>query len=364
MRSEKSAGGMDCPAPENRLKRQIFSRWFWVIIFCLTASVAHAQTYYVSPSGEDSNPGTEAAPFRTINRALSVIGTIPGAGAGQTVEVAAGTYNESVTFNLPSGSSWDQPFTLRARPGDVVTIQAYGEVNVYIADGIDYYAIIDGFVFDAANTWRSQVIIGGCCDPKPRSVRFQNNEFINNRFGAFEIGGDYNEVVNNKIHGGFEEYEGCGQVHCFGYPFYIEGSNNLFAGNEIYDVASWVFHIYSSLPNTWPHDNIVRNNIIHDFGFGDSRADGILLSSGPRNAAYGNTIYNGPNGISAWRSCDGCGIFNNKISGMDRCIDVVESTGVLVDGNVLTNCGSAYVNIIDAPAVAVSNTSCDVQNCR
>ena len=113
---------------------------------------------------------------------------------------------------------------------DVVTIQASDEVNVYIADGIDYYAIIDGFVFDAANTWRSQVIIGSCCDPQPRSVRFQNNEFVNNRFGAFYMAGDNIEVLNNKIHGGFEEYTGCG---CFGYAFYVEGSNNLFAGNEI-----------------------------------------------------------------------------------------------------------------------------------
>ena len=117
MRREKSAGGVDCPTPENRLKRKIIARWFWVMIFCLTASLAHAQTYYVSPSGEDSNPGTAAAPFRTISRALDVIGTIPGAGAGQTVEVAAGTYNEGIIFNLPSGSSWDRPFTLRARPG-------------------------------------------------------------------------------------------------------------------------------------------------------------------------------------------------------------------------------------------------------
>src|SRR6478672_1762369 len=118
MRREKSAGGVDCPARANHLKRTILSRWFWVTIFCLMASAAHAQTYYVSPSGEDSNPGTAAAPFRTISRALDVIGTIPGAGAGQTVEVASGTYNEAIMFNLPSGSSWDRPFTLRARPRD------------------------------------------------------------------------------------------------------------------------------------------------------------------------------------------------------------------------------------------------------
>src|SRR5690349_18662988 len=122
-RENNSPAGVDCPAPENELKRKIIPRWFWVIIFCLMASVVHAQTYYVSPSGEDSNPGTAAAPFRTISRALDVIGTFPGAGADQVVEVSAGTYNEALIFNLPSGASWDHPFTLRARSGDTVTIQ-------------------------------------------------------------------------------------------------------------------------------------------------------------------------------------------------------------------------------------------------
>src|SRR5689334_21091614 len=103
-RENNSPAGVDCPARENHVKRKILSRWGWMMVFCLTASLPHAQTYYVSPSGEDSNPATAAAPFGTINRALSVIGTVPGAGADQTVEVVAGTYNESVMFNLPSGS--------------------------------------------------------------------------------------------------------------------------------------------------------------------------------------------------------------------------------------------------------------------
>ena len=156
-----------------------------------------------------------------------------------------------------SGPSWDQRFTWRTRLGDQVTIQADGKVNVYIADGIDYYAIIDGFLFDATNTWRAQVIIGSCCDPQPRSVRFQNNEFINNRFGAFQMEVTIFKLFDNKVHGGFEEFTGCGQVHCLGYAFYVGGSNNVFVGNEMYDVASWVFHIYNARPNTIiPHDNI------------------------------------------------------------------------------------------------------------
>ncbi len=366
-REQNTPAGLDCPTPVNLIRRNSLLRWFLVITFCLMSSIAHAETYYVSLAGADSNFGTAEAPFRTINRALAVIGTIPGAGADMVLEVAGGTYNEALIYNLPSGTSWDHPFTLRARQGDQVIIQAFDHANLDIADGIDYYAIVDGFVFDATNTLRGQILIAGYGDPQqPRFVRFQNNEFINNRNGAFFITGENVEVVKNKIHGGFEESTGCGQIHCFGYAFYVGGSNNLFAQNEIYDVASWVFHIYSGYPNySGPHDNIVRNNIIHDFGYGDWRANGILLSSGPRNSAYENVIYNGSSGIGTWASCDGCGIFKNTISNMDRCIDVVNSYGVVVDGNLLDNCGSAYVNALDAPALALSNNWCDgaEQNC-
>src|SRR6187200_497924 len=55
-------------------------------------------TYYVSTSGNDTNPGTLAAPWRHIQYAIDrVVG-------GSTVNVLTGIYNESVTFKR-SGSS-------------------------------------------------------------------------------------------------------------------------------------------------------------------------------------------------------------------------------------------------------------------
>lgn len=47
---------------------------------------ASAATYYVSPTGNDGNNGTSAAPFKTIHKALEV------AADNDRVEVAAGTY--------------------------------------------------------------------------------------------------------------------------------------------------------------------------------------------------------------------------------------------------------------------------------
>jgi len=50
---------------------------------------ADAATYYVSPSGSNSNPGTLAAPFATLQKAHDV------AVAGDTIWVRGGTYTPS-----------------------------------------------------------------------------------------------------------------------------------------------------------------------------------------------------------------------------------------------------------------------------
>jgi hypothetical protein len=62
----------------------------------VTAVNAQAATYYVSNSGSDSNPGTQAQPFKTIQKGLGTALT------GDTVLVAPGSYtgagNKSLNF--------------------------------------------------------------------------------------------------------------------------------------------------------------------------------------------------------------------------------------------------------------------------
>ncbi|WP_148287912.1 DUF1565 domain-containing protein [Rhodopseudomonas sp. B29] len=61
------------------------------------------RTYYVSAvSGNDANPGSLTAPFRTIQRGVNEVGRLQLNGYTGTVLVADGTYPESV--NLPSVS--------------------------------------------------------------------------------------------------------------------------------------------------------------------------------------------------------------------------------------------------------------------
>jgi len=59
---------------------------------------AAAGSYYVSTTGNDTNPGTLASPWKTINYAASLIGP------GVVINVRAGSYNEKVTI-LNSGAA-------------------------------------------------------------------------------------------------------------------------------------------------------------------------------------------------------------------------------------------------------------------
>src|ERR1700685_3030611 len=63
-------------------------------------------TYYVSTTGSDSNPGTIGAPWRTIQHAASTVG------AGATVDVFGGVYNESVNF--PASGRASAPITFQS----------------------------------------------------------------------------------------------------------------------------------------------------------------------------------------------------------------------------------------------------------
>ena len=262
-----------------------------------TTTVSPA-SYYVGKNGSDSNSCPSArystTPKSTIGAALACIGTSPGAGSGQIVEVAAGTYTESLRNNLPSGTSWSNPFTLRAKLGDRVIIKASSEANLYMA-GIgtpSMYAIVDRFVFDGSNlrgggpggSTPGSVILSG-----PNYLRFTNNEFINNDYGSGMYVGNsqYLQILNNKIHGG--QWNEVG----FSHALYLEGSNNLIDGNELYDLAAYGIHIYSSSGLT-PNNNTIRNNIIRDFGLKRPVASGILVTSnGDGNQIYNNLVYNG-----------------------------------------------------------------------
>jgi hypothetical protein len=74
----------------------------------------YAQNYYVSTSGDDSNPGTMDSPWETVQYAMDM------ATPGSIVHIMGGTYNEKVYLNV-SGT-----------PGNLITFQNYNNEEVII----------------------------------------------------------------------------------------------------------------------------------------------------------------------------------------------------------------------------------------
>src|ERR1035437_9778346 len=98
-------------------------------------------TYYISPTGNDNNSGTQAQPWATYPQAVSVVV------AGDTVLVQSGIYSAAANANwygslvlVASGAS-NAPITFRAL--GPVTNQVTFEVRA------PYYRF-DGFTWDGA----------------------------------------------------------------------------------------------------------------------------------------------------------------------------------------------------------------------
>jgi Right handed beta helix region len=86
-------------------------------VFIPGASGQANSSFYVSTTGDDKNPGTQTSPWRTVQHAADV------AGAGSTVNVRGGVYEELVTIKA-SGNATDGLITFRSYPGETAILDA------------------------------------------------------------------------------------------------------------------------------------------------------------------------------------------------------------------------------------------------
>lgn len=85
-------------------------------LFVISTSV-FAADYYISPTGSDSNPGTESAPFKSLMQAQSA------ASSGDTVYIRGGVYNDFQIAATDSNYNYvhditKSGITYEANPGD------------------------------------------------------------------------------------------------------------------------------------------------------------------------------------------------------------------------------------------------------
>ena len=260
-------------------------------------------TWHVAPNGSNGNRCAQAenpaTPKQTIAAALACVGA---AGAGHTVQVASGTYAESLS-SWPSGVEGN-PFTLRSlTPLGAVIKPGSGS---RVLDVSASYITIDGFVLDGSNVNGNNVWLNqGTTD-----ITLQNNEIRNTRVGDGTGPGSFQAIMgyrttrarllNNRIHdialGGSQ----------FNHAIYWVSTDSLFEGNTIDHVSGNAIQVYSS-DGTPIGGNTIRSNTLYDFALGGV-GNGVY-TAGANDLVYNNLIYQTkPNGNAVGITVAGPGI--------------------------------------------------------
>jgi alpha-L-arabinofuranosidase len=99
--------------------------WILIVVSAFFNINLFAIEFYVSPAGNDQNPGTPAAPFRTIQHAADL------AQPGDVITVRAGVYRERVS--PPRGGESDMKrIVYQAAPGEKVAIKGSEVVKNWV----------------------------------------------------------------------------------------------------------------------------------------------------------------------------------------------------------------------------------------
>jgi alpha-N-arabinofuranosidase len=124
-------------------------------------ATAQAAELHVATSGNDSNPGTQAAPLRTIQHAADL------AQPGDVITVHAGVYRERIS--PPRGGQSDQQrIVYQAAPGEKVEIKGSEVVKNWVKVQDDVWkATLPNSLFGGFNPY-SDLIHGDWFDPRGR----------------------------------------------------------------------------------------------------------------------------------------------------------------------------------------------------
>ena len=84
-----------------------------LVLMSAVSSVASGQPWYVATTGSDSNAGTLSSPFKSIEKAVSVVK------GGETIYLRGGTYNLTATITLSKSGAENTVISVIAYPGEV-----------------------------------------------------------------------------------------------------------------------------------------------------------------------------------------------------------------------------------------------------
>jgi hypothetical protein len=182
-------------------------------------------TFFVAPGGSDSDPGTRARPWKTVQRAFERLRP------GQRALVRGGTY--VADHVVERAGTRTAPITVAAVPGEKVVLRAAatsGDTYPLRVTSGAAFVRIQGFVLERAKgTSSTNVYFEGRAHDVELSrneIRFSQDQGVFVENGARRI-----HIIGNRIHDNGRGHE-SGQHQSHG--VYIEGADHLVANNVIY----------------------------------------------------------------------------------------------------------------------------------
>jgi parallel beta-helix repeat protein len=295
------------------------------------AALQTSTNYYVSPSGSDSNPGTDTAPFKTLAKALSILK------AGNTLYIRGGTYNAPATgWQFANSGTANQPITITNYPGERVVLTADNSKSgnyivkcLQVSPAVNYIRILGTDVspqsFDGVISSKGIIMTGVRLGIAPAIVAYQCDnwevagvDFVKVAYGIFQ------RKVNNGNTSADRWYVHDNRV----YEYYREsgmqfnGNGNRIENNEIIKVSNDYSSTYGcQLLNLLGNNNTVRGNKLTRLS--TTRCIGIFFEwdLADANLIENNTITGVVNGISLFGG-DNNIIRNNQINGTDTAFVV------------------------------------------
>ncbi len=278
------------------------------------AAAAAATVLYVdqnNPSCSDTGSGTSTQPFCTIKPAASQ------ATAGQTVQVASGTYPELVTVS--NSGAPGSPIVFTAAPGASVTVS--GQANGFKLAGKSYITI-QGFT--VANTSSYGFYI---------SSSSSNVTISGNTVSNIASNGIYVTTLSSNVTVSGNTVSGINGV-----GIYVNTLSNVtVSGNTVSNTTSYGIYNRSS-SNVTISGNTVSGTQSH----------AIYVSPSSSNVTVNNNQVSGITGYGFWaNSSSGVTVSGNTISNTSNYgLHVDTSSNVTVSGNDVSVAGQRAVDLI------------------
>jgi Right handed beta helix region len=288
-----------------------------LITAILTARLAAAE-YHISPTGDDSSPGTSAQPWKTFGHATPLLVS------GDTLFLHAGVFPERLILTGKSGGS-QSPILIRNRPsetpvidGSTLTVPTGGRAGLVVLMNCNHVHLqgieVRNFVTAAANRIPTGIQIEGSgsgvrvTDCKVHHIHQNNATEAGNGFGISVYGTaatpiDRLVLENNEIYelrtGQSESVVLNGNVTNFS----VVGNHVHHCNNIGIDFIGYEGSAPPAVDRA--RDGVCRGNLVHDIdsafnpgyggdftnGGGDQSAAGIYIDGGTNITVERNRVH-------------------------------------------------------------------------